>query len=240
MWTYLAIFLSIVLLVGVFIRRYILFSSLPSKKSDEDSLDPSSSFDGKSLSKEDTEKIETLFKRGEALLKAGKDEDAIKCFVGILSINPLHSETQNKLAVLYLQKQMFGAAAALFKQLSETTPDPVHFSHLGLALFSQSDFENAKVAYQKALELDSSHPQRFVSLSHVYRSLGHLYHAIVALNKALELEDDHPEVLLLLADLHIELKKPPHAKYFLNRVLEIDPKNPEAKKILRSLESSEL
>ncbi len=235
-----AIFFSVAILVGVFLRRYFLFSSLPSKDTVEDDAEEDAMDDKRRFSREDHEKTETLLKRGESLLKVGKDEDAIKCFVQILSIAPVHSEAQNKLALLYLQKQMFGAAAALFKQLSETSPDPVHFSHLGLALFSQSDFENAKIAYQKALELDSSRPQRFVSLSHVYRSLGQLYHAVVALNKALELEEDHPEVLLLLADLHIELQKTPNAKYFLSRILEIDPKNPEAKKILKNLESSEL
>ena len=83
------------------------------------------------------------------MLKAGKEEDAIKCFVQALALNELHDETQHRLAVLYLKKQMYGAAAALFKRLLESKEDPVYYSHLGLALYKQSSFEELSLLIKK-------------------------------------------------------------------------------------------
>lgn len=208
-----AILISVVVLGSVFIRRFLLFKrGGGNKKSlkntrvvdEEDGNDGGGDSDGDGkISKEDRAKVEVLCNRGEALVKAGKDDEAIKCFVQALAIHGVHNETLNKLAMLYLQKQMFSAAAALFKQLGELTQDAVHFSHLGLALYQQSDFEGSKEAYQKAVDLDSSRPQRFISLAQVYRSLGQPYNALVAVSKAIELDPENKE----FKDLMKEIKK---------------------------------
>lgn len=234
MWTYLIIFLSFAVVVGIFFRNLYLHTRGPIAPSEalveEDALP-----EKKRMSKDDRARTEALSKKGDALIKAGRDEEAVKCFVQALAIDALHQETQHKLAVLYLKKQMYGAAAALFKQLSEISPDPVHFSHLGLALYSQSDFENAKLAYQKAVALDDSRPQRFVSLSQVYRSIGQLQHAVIALNKAISIEEENMDFLFLMADLQISLGNTGLACDVLTKILEIDPKNKDATSMLKDL-----
>lgn len=235
MWTYLAIFLSLSIFIGVFVRRYIIFLSSKSKPEDSSLEDATDLPEKRRLSKKERGEVEKLFKRGESFLKAGKEEDAIKCFVQALAIDAFHKETQNRLAVLYLQKQMYGAASALFKQLVDISPDPVHFSHLGLALFQQSDFEGARCAYCKALELDPSRPQRFVSLSQVYRALGRFQHSVIALNKALEIENENLEFMFLLAEIQAESGDKESAKKTLKKILEADPKNSDAKILLNEL-----
>ena len=235
MWTYLAIFLSVAVLIGVFVRKYFLLDSNALKKTDIQVDEHEDAPEKKRIRRDDKEKMEKLFKRGESLLNSGKDEEAIKCFVQILAIDALHTESQHKLALLYLQKQMYGAAAALFKQLSEAAPDPVHFSHLGLALFHQKDFEGAKSAYQKALDLDPSRPQRFVSLSQVYKAMGNFQNAVVALNKAIEMDKENMEVLFLLADVQEEMGNTEEACEILNRVLEMAPENEDAKSLLKDV-----
>lgn len=187
------------------------------------------------ISKENREKVEALCKRGESMIQAGKDEEAIKCFVQALTIDSVHLETQQKLALLYLQKQLYSAAAALFQQLAQLTNDPVHYSHLGLALYQQSDFENAKVAYQTAVDLDPSRPQRFVSLSQVYKSLGQLSNAIIAVNKAIEIDQQNIEFLYLLSDLQTEAGNYIAAKETAEKLLQIDSGNKQAKNILKEI-----
>lgn len=228
------ILLSIALLLWVFLRRYSLFSKGPIEKPAE-LVEESDLPEKQRISKADRAKAESLYKRGELLMKAGKEDDAIKSFVQALAIDALHQETQHKLAILYFQKQMYGAAAALFKQLSEMEPDPVHLSHLGLSLFHQSDFENAKIAYQKALGMDNSRPQRFVSLAQVYRSLGQLQHAIIALNKAIGLEEENLSFLFLLADIQMEVGSFAAAEKIAERILEIEPDNKEAVELMKEI-----
>lgn len=192
------------------------------------------------MAKEDSSKIDSLFSKGELLLKGGKDDEAIKCFVQVLAIDPHHEQTQKALAMLYLQKQMYSAASALFNQLCEGKADPLHYSHLGYALYQQSDFEAAKKAYQEAIKLDDSRPQRFVSLSQVYRSLGLVNNAIIALNKALEVDEQNADFLFLMAGLKSDMGHNDEAKQLLERVMEMDNENAEAREFLKALELKEL
>lgn len=191
------------------------------------------------ISKENREKVEALCKRGESMIRAGKDEEAIKCFVQALTIDSVHLETQQKLALLYLQKQLYSAAAALFQQLAQLTNDPVHYSHLGLALYQQSDFVNAKVAYQTAVDLDPSRPQRFVSLSQVYKALGQISNAIIAVNKAIEIDQQNVEFLYLLSDLQTESGNYIAARETAEKLLQIDAGNKQAKNILKEIRKLE-
>ena len=246
MWTYLAILFSFLLLVVVYIHRVISNRKkiLRAKAQEEAKAvaDAQESEEEKKvrLSREQKDEVEALCKRGEILINSGKDEEAIKCFVQALSINAQHPETQQRLALLYLQKQMYSAAAALFQQLAQQTNDPMHYSHLGLVLYQQSDFENAKIAYQTAVELDPSRPQRFISLSQVYRALGQLANAIIATNKALEIDEQNIEFIYQLADLQAEAGNYLVAKETLEKLFVIDPGNKAAKDLLKEISRLEI
>lgn len=246
MWTYLAILFSFLLLVAVFVHRIMSNKrALIQEKSRAEAkaaMEAQESEEEKKvrLSREQKDQVESLCKRGEALINSGKDEEAVKCFVQALSINSQHPETQQRLALLYLQKQMYGAAAALFQQLAQQTKDPMHYSHWGLALYQQSDFENAKTAYQTAVDLDPSRPQRFISLSQVYKALGQLANAIIATNKALEIDEKNIEFLYQLADLQAEAGNYLEAKETLNRLFNIDATNRAAKALLKEINRLEI
>ncbi len=244
MWTYLAILLSLLVLVSVFGRRICLYARRRSdlKKTDVDKVnekaiagDEEVKKDTKKLSKSDETEVGELCKSAQSALRVGKEDEAIKLFVQALAIDELHVETQLKLAMLYMKKKMFSAAAALFKSLGDITGEAVHYSHQGLVLFQQNLFEEAKDAYQKAVDLDPSRPQRFVSLAQVYRSLGRLNNAVVALNKALEIEAENLDFLFLLIDVQAELGNYDEALEIVGKVLEIEPKNEEAKSYVKTL-----
>lgn len=254
MWTYFILFLGITALLAVFFRRAILFyfknsaaadaASEAEKSADESATskpdsDIESDIDEETLpekkSKGSKFKIANLLAEADGLLKKGEEEEALKVLIQALSIDNNHLETLQKLAMLYLQKQMLGAASALFKQLAELTDDPVHYSHLGLSLYQQSCLEEARDAYQKSVELDPSRPQRFVSLAQVYRSLDQPQNAVIALSKAIELDQENMDFLLLMAAVHSDLEKIDDARSFLKTVLEKDPEHQEALILLKKL-----
>ena len=239
MWTYLVILISLSVIVFVFARRLVLHSRRrasadPVKVAVENTNAPEEP-EAVDVSRKDKDRTEALCKKGVNLIKIGKEEDAIKCFVQALALNELHNETQHRLAVLYLKKQMYGAAAALFKRLVESSEDPVYYSHLGLALYKQSNLEEAKSAYQKAVELDPKRAARFVSLAQVYRAMGQLEHSLIALDKALEIEKENMDFLLLLASIQVELKNNKEALDVLEKILEINPENKDAASMLKDL-----
>lgn len=232
--------LSAATLIAVFLRRLYIYKTGGEKKVEEVGENMEETFKTRPLKMEkgDKQKIEALFAKGESLLNLGKDDEAIKCFVQILAVDEHHEATLHKLAMLYLQKQMFSGASALFKQLCEGEPDAVHYSHLGYALYQQSDFEAAKKAYQEAIKLDSARPQRFVSLSQVYRSLGMINNAVIALNKALEVEEDNADFLFLMAGLKSDQGDNVAAASMLEKIIAADPQHLEAQELLKSLRST--
>jgi tetratricopeptide (TPR) repeat protein len=240
MWTYLAILFSLLLLTSVFGRRAFLYWKKKKSPQEPVAKKQEEKFVEKAvkLSKSESEDVEELSKKAKSALSVGKEEDAIKYYVQALAINALHTDTLHKLAMLYMKKEMFSAAAALFKSLGEVTNEAVHYSHQGLALYQQNLYEEAKVAYQKAVDLDPSRPQRFVSLAQVYRSLGHLSNAVVALNKAVEMEQDNLDFLFLLIDLQAELGNYNEALEAVGKILELDPGNEEAKGHINTLKAS--
>lgn len=242
MWTYLAILAGVLAIAIVFAKRAILFFRTPKEEpvktvSLEEEIEEESSDDSpKKLPKEEREKLEELFQKAEHLLNSGQEDEAIKLFVQVLAIDENHTETEKKLAMLYLQKQMYGAAAALFEHLASQENDPVHYSHLGLALYQQNEFEGSKRAYQKAIVLDDSRPQRYISLAQVYRSMGLNYLAIIAIKKALEREEENIDFLFLLSEVLLEEGKMEAAKAVLLQILQIEKENEEALRLIRKIE----
>ena len=242
MWTYLLLFLSVSLFGGVFVHRAHVLNVKkntppPEKKSliDEEPLDID---ENKKLSKQEKIDISALCEKADIKLKVGEEDEAIKLLVQAMAIDPANIEAQQKLAMLYMQKQMYSAAAALFKQLGELTNDAVHYSNLGLALYQQQEFEAAKEAYQRAVVLDPSRPQRFVSLAQVYRSLGQLSNAIVAADKAHNMDLENIDFLFLIADLQMDSENYDESVNALKKIIEIDPGNAEAKTYLKKVKKA--
>lgn len=243
MWTYLLILFSVVVVIGVFVRKSMILNKPAKKEAKEKKrkkkVDAEEEEKKKKVSRSKKEKVEALCKRSDALLKAGRDEEAIKCLVQALSVDDKNVNAQEKLAILYLQKEMFSAAAALFKELAEENEEAIHYSHLGLALYQQSDFEGAREAYQKAVVLDPSRPQRFVSLAQVYRSLGQISNAITALDKALELDTNNFDFLFFMATLQLEMDETEKAMQIVDALLEVHPDNKELKSLKKEIKAAE-
>ncbi|MFA6992802.1 MAG: tetratricopeptide repeat protein [Candidatus Gracilibacteria bacterium] len=236
MWTYLIIFLSAIVFISIFVRRAVLLGKFSKLKSAPKEEAPVVSEDTPKVLKKDKVKADALCDKGRQLIKQGGEEDAVKHFVQALALDPGNTDAQHELAMLYLNKQMFNAAAALFKQLSEVLENPIYYSHLGFALYQQNQFDEAKKAYQKAITLDPSRPQRFISLAQVYRATNEPELSVIAINKAIDLEKDNVDFLFLLAELQNEMQRFEDCKLILKKILSIEPGNKEAVVMLKKLE----
>ncbi len=240
MWTYLLLFLSFATLVVVYVRRLFIFHNgkVIEVKEDRGIMEDDETILFKTkdkLTKEEKLMVKEYSEKGEVLARLGREDEAIKLFVQALALDPEHVETQHKLAMLYMQKQLFGPAAALFKELGNITNDAVHYSHLGLAYYQQNLFDEAKQAYQVAVDLDPSRAQRFVSLAQVYRALGRNQNAVIAMNKAIEIEPTNIDFLFILSEIFIDMDKSLDARKTLEKILDLDPANTEAKKMLKKV-----
>ena len=199
MLTYLTILLSLIIFFTVFFRRLnILKKGGEEKKAPPVQEDFEEVIQEKKVSKKDQQMINSLCEKAEQKLKVGNEDEALKLLIQALALDELNKEAQHKLAMLYMQKQMYSSAAALFRRLAEITDEAVHYSHLGLAYFHQQDLENAREAYQKAVDLDPSRPQRFVSLAQVYRALSQLEEADMVMRRAIKIDEENVDFLIFI------------------------------------------
>lgn len=234
-------FLSVAALLAVFVHRNMVLrklANMPAEKPEDIFSEDASTAENeekKKVSKGDKKLIEEYLEKAEVKMKVGEEDEAIKFLVQILSMDEFHEEAQHKLAMLYMQKQMFGAAAALFKQLCSLTDEAVHYSHLGLALYQQNEFEGAKQAYQRAVVLDPSRPQRFISLGQVYRALGQSHHALMAIHKALEMDEENMDFLFLIVDIQKEMGNFDVALEIIEKILLINPESEMAKEARKEI-----
>jgi superkiller protein 3 len=237
MLTFLAILICFMVIVGVFVHRWYAlkkatFLEKEAEKNKENQPETEEEKSRKRLTARRREEITPLLQEADNALKYGKDDEAIRALVQVLSIFEEHHEAKEKLAFLYFQKQKFNSAAALFEDLAEKQNDPKHYSHLGLCLYQQSNYEEALKAYQAAVDLDETRPARFVSLAQVYRALSKNNHAIIALKKALDLDEKHIDGLALLVDLYFEAQDKENTLHHLRKLVVLAPENEE----VRSLE----
>jgi tetratricopeptide (TPR) repeat protein len=237
MWTYLLLFLSVISLLTIFIYRVVfvirgkdLIKNSIKDRPDDLSVDLKKKV---KINRKQKEEVEILYKKGVSSLEGGMEEDAIKSFVQAISINPKHQESLNKLGVLYMHKQMYSAACAVFKELCEIEENAVYLSHLGLALYNLQEYERALEAYNKAILIDGSRSARFVSLCQVYRALKNNRMALISLNRALEIDKDNVDYLFLLSEVLFDMNQFEEAKDVIRKILFVDPENEEAKKLLR-------
>jgi len=243
MFTYLIIFLSFFALLAVFIRRVYLvfkkkavveekapFTGAPVETSEEPK---------KKMPRDKKLEMQKLYDRAQAHIKKCNPKEAVKTLIKALSLDPDYMDAQKELGRLYLEHQMWGKAAAVYKYLSEKTNDPIDYSHLGLSSYNAGDLEAAVEAYQKAVTLDPLRAPRYVSLAQVYRDLKKDQLALISVNKALEIDFSNIDHLLLASDIQMNLNGLVEAKELLRKVLEHDPANKIAAKLLAEVEARE-
>ncbi|MBU1992929.1 MAG: tetratricopeptide repeat protein [Patescibacteria group bacterium] len=150
--------------------------------------------------------LENFIWRAERYVSTGNLEEAEKFLIQALALDDAHEDVLSKLGIIYIQKEMPIKAEPLFSKLVVIAPsNPVYHSNLGLCLYHQSRFEEAKAAYEKALEFDRSRAGRFISLAHVLRELGKVEEAVRHVKQATVLEKENKDYYLFLADLYKEL-----------------------------------
>lgn len=182
-------------------------------------------------------KGDNLFKKAEQDLKKGNVKDAEKNYIRVISMNPAHIEAHAKLGAIYLNQEQFSKAELIYRKLVLSVgDDPVYFSNLGLSLFQQEKYEEAKGFYEKAIELDPNRAGRFYSLARINHLLNDVDNAFLNIQKALALDTDNLDYGLTLAHWYIEKGMNADAKAILERIEQHWPENMECKELTKELE----
>lgn len=102
--------------------------------------------------------VQLEYNQALALMKAGKNNEALALFAKIAGKAPKLSGPLVNQALILGQQQKYAEAQALLEKALEVNPkNPFAYNQLGVVLRQQGKFAEATKAYQSALELDPNY-----------------------------------------------------------------------------------
>lgn len=239
-------------LIFIFIRRYLiteknttlksilfrkknLFRHSPEINSFELTIDeiipPKDESDTKKIAKADS-----LLKKAIIFNDRGDKKSAERLLIQSLALDPSSIKTYERLGMIYLHQNQYGKAEIIYKKLTASIiDDPIYYSNLGLAFFSQKKFDDAKSSYVKSLELDDTRAGRFFSLAQVLNELEEYEDALKNYLKALDMDPDNLDYLLTIAHFYIDREMISDAKQLLSEILLLFPDNVDAQSMLQNI-----
>jgi tetratricopeptide (TPR) repeat protein len=180
--------------------------------------------------------INDAYNKADLYYAKGDLDEAQKAFVYVLSLDPDHEESNNKLGLIYVKKGNLNKAESIFKRLTEDYPkNPVYFSNLALTYFNLEMFAEAKKMYEQAINLDPKKISRYINLGQVCVDMGDLSSAVGAYSKALVLNTRDTELYFIITDLLVQLKAYEEAIAVMVSLQDLQPYNTEAKEKEREL-----
>lgn len=188
------------------------------------------------LTPEQQKTLKDTFMSAEAYFENGDLDEAERLYVQVLSLDDEHLETNMRLGLIYLKKQLAKKAEAIFRKVLAISPkDPLALSNLGMALYMQHNFEDAKEVYREAIALDPNRAARYISLAHVYRELGDFPSAVEAIQKAFRLDPQHNDYRLLLAETYCDMEDLVPARTIVQNILKHEGAKSPLRKTARVL-----
>ncbi len=252
---YIIILVSVLILAGIFFRKYLIVEKNVSFKSlffrhkhivkpvvDKENVSELSITeiipDVESVDEKNRVKADSFIRKSDIYFGKGDVVNAEKSLIQALALDPSSIEAYKRLGALYLNQGQFSKAENIYKKLIATVhDDPLFFSNMGIALYSQNKLEDAIKHYEKAIELDSSKASRFFSLGQIYYELENMEKALSLIKTAVDKMPDNVDYLLTLAHLYDELNMVDEAKDTANSVILLNPDEELivlAEKILKS------
>ncbi len=180
--------------------------------------------------------LKDTYMSAEAFFENGDLDEAEKLYIQVLSLDDAHLDTNMRLGLIYLKKQLSKKAEAIFRKVLVFTPhDPLALSNLAYSLYLQRSYEEAKDVYLQAIELDRGRAQRYINLAQVYRELEDYESAVQTIHKAFTLEPQHNGYRLILAELYNDMGNTASARTIVQNILKHESEDDALRKNARIL-----
>lgn len=139
--------------------------------------------------------LDLLFRKGAALERAGRLEEAARVFEDVLKARPDDAQTLNYLGYMYAEHGIHLAEARkLIERAVELDPqNGAYLDSLGWVRFRQNDLDGAKAVLLRAAERMPTDPTVQEHLGDIQAKLGRRSEAVALWRKSLSLAPDEPE-----------------------------------------------
>ncbi len=144
---------------------------------------------------------------GNALLKAGHEDEAIAHFQTALEINPDFAEAHNNLGNFLFQKGNVDEAIVRYQRALEINPDyAVAHYNLGNALIKKGSLDEAIAHLQKALQINPDYAEAHNNLGYALIQKRIVDEAIAHFQMALQIKPDYADARNNLSNALIQIR----------------------------------
>lgn len=146
---------------------------------------------------------EALLRRGMALERLDRIEEASRSIEACIAIEPEHHLALNYLGYMWIERsQRMPEAMALVRRALEIDPaNPAYLDSYGWGFFLQNDFARAVEYLEQAVARGGEHPEILTHLGRAYEALGRRDDALVQYRKALQYNPGDEELRARVARL---------------------------------------
>ena len=128
---------------------------------------------------------------GIALYRAGRIDDAIRCYKRVIEVAPGFGPAHANLGYALAAKGKFAEAVGHYRIALETVNEPRIHSELGDALLNLGRFKEAVTEYRKVLSANSNDPNVLNALGYALMNNGELEEAIAHFNQAVRIDPNY-------------------------------------------------
>ncbi len=177
---------------------------------------------------------ENLLDYVNALVRAGKNEDAIAALLEIEKKVGTNPEIVNQKYQLYTHIGKDKEALDMMKQAADDHPNDIAYQGMLAAAYEeQGDLESSVATYKKMLELEPNNPRIHMALYRYYNFVGQKDDAIRSLDKIFDSEElEIDDKMKILLDLYEETEQDgsllPEIYSLLDKLIEMHPNEAKA------------
>ncbi len=174
--------------------------------------------------------MKLLFDEAVAHHRAGRLDQAERCYRHILAEHPAHADVLHLLGVIAYRRSHYDRALDLIAQAIQHRPaNPLFFYNRGLVHQALRQWDEAERAYRHALSLKSDDIDALGNLGNVLRERGDLDAARAAYERVVTLNPDHAEGHNNVGVVLKDQGKPEEAQAAWRRALALNSDNAEAR-----------
>ncbi len=166
--------------------------------------------------------LKDMLDRAVAAHQAGQFNEARTRYEKLLDCDPENPDALYLLGGIYYQNKNPRSAAELITRAIQSAPDRDYFyNHLGLALNSMGNFDDAMDAFYSALAINPQNPETYNMMGKVLRGNGKTDKAIDAFRRAIDLDLEYIDAYHNLGRVFLKQNQPEEAISVYNQLLEI-------------------
>jgi protein O-mannosyl-transferase len=159
-----------------------------------------------------------------ALIKQGKNSEAIIHFSKAIAINPYHDGAHCNLGVALAAEGKKEEAITHYLEAIKINPDQdAAYSNLGIVLAAEGKKEEAIAHYLTAIKINPDYADAHYNLANLLLKQGQIDQAINHYLEAIKINPDHADAHCNLADIFVKQNKIDHAIEHFREAVRINP-----------------